>query len=44
VEVVDERAGLEALVAKYAQYAERPPGGPLLRLDPARLLCWRASG
>lgn len=44
VEVLDEGPGLEGLVSKYAQYGERPPGGPLLRLEPARLLCWRASG
>lgn len=44
VEVLDEGGGLAALAAKYPQYAERPPGGPLLRLEPERVLCWRASG
>ena len=44
VEVMGEGPGLEALVSKYAQYADRPPGGPLLRLEPVRVLCWRASG
>ena len=37
-------AGLDALVAKYAPYRERPPDGPLLRLRVERALCWRASG
>jgi PPOX class probable F420-dependent enzyme len=37
-------AGLDALVAKYPPYREHPPGGPLLRLDPERVLHWRASG
>jgi PPOX class probable F420-dependent enzyme len=36
--------GLEALAAKYHQYAERRPPGPLLRLEPRRTLCWRAAG
>ena len=37
-------AGIEALVAKYAPYRERRPGGPLLRLRVERALCWRAAG
>jgi PPOX class probable F420-dependent enzyme len=36
--------GLEALRAKYAQYRERAPAGPFLRLEPQRALCWRAAG
>ena len=39
----DGRFGLDALVARYEQYREREPGGPLLRLTPERALCWRAS-
>jgi PPOX class probable F420-dependent enzyme len=35
---------VEALRSKYAQYAERAPGGPLLRLRPESAVCWRASG
>lgn len=45
-EVVDAagREGvLEALAARYEQYRERPPGGPLLRLMPARCIWWRAE-
>ena len=33
-----------ALAAKYGQYAERTPPGPLLRLTVERTLHWRASG
>lgn len=34
---------LEALVAKYPQYAAEPPPGPLLRLSPTRVTTWRAA-
>jgi len=47
VEVVaaDEAPGaIEALGAKYSQYARRPPPGPLLRLEVERALHWRAAG
>jgi PPOX class probable F420-dependent enzyme len=46
VEVVraeDAAAALGALAAKYPQYRERPPPGPLLRLGTERALCWRAT-
>jgi PPOX class probable F420-dependent enzyme len=46
VEVVDvERApaALRALCAKYAQYREQPPEGPLLCLRPERFVLWRAQ-
>jgi PPOX class probable F420-dependent enzyme len=33
---------LDALAAKYPQYAEERPPGPLLRLAPERFSCWRA--
>jgi PPOX class probable F420-dependent enzyme len=32
-----------ALAAKYEQYADRAPPGPLLRLDVKRALHWRAA-
>jgi PPOX class probable F420-dependent enzyme len=32
-----------ALADKYEAYAYEPPPGPLLRLAPTRILCWRAS-
>ncbi|HEX8065954.1 MAG TPA: hypothetical protein VF520_05460 [Thermoleophilaceae bacterium] len=46
VAVLDEPAPgvLDALGAKYGQYAERAPDGPFLELRPERLLCWRAAG
>ena len=33
---------LDALIAKYPQYSQARPQGPLLRLAPERLTCWRA--
>ena len=36
-------AGLEALRAKYEQYREEAPPGPLLALEPRRYLWWRAA-
>ena len=43
ITVVDLRDDvLAALAARYAPYRERAPRGPLLRLQPRRLLCWRA--
>jgi PPOX class probable F420-dependent enzyme len=32
---------LEALTAKYPQYVDQRPQGPLLRLAPQRFACWR---
>ncbi|MQA76123.1 MAG: TIGR03668 family PPOX class F420-dependent oxidoreductase [Solirubrobacterales bacterium] len=46
VEVIEASAGglgLDALVARYPQYRERRPPGPLLRLEPDRALHWRAA-
>ena len=41
--VVDEgRAGLDALTAKYPQYQEKPPPGPVLRVDVTRWVSWSA--
>jgi PPOX class probable F420-dependent enzyme len=34
--------GLEALTRKYPQYRESPPPGPVLRLEPDRVISWRA--
>ncbi len=44
VEVDDEPDGRAALVAKYPQYRESSPGGPLIRMNALRCLWWRASG
>jgi PPOX class probable F420-dependent enzyme len=35
--------GLEALSAKYEQYREEAPPGPLMVLTPERYLSWRAA-
>jgi PPOX class probable F420-dependent enzyme len=45
IRVLDEPppAALSALGDKYAQYRERPPDGPFLRLTPERILRWRAA-
>jgi PPOX class probable F420-dependent enzyme len=43
VGVADGTAGLEALSAKYEQYRDETPPGPLLALDPRRYLWWRAA-
>jgi PPOX class probable F420-dependent enzyme len=42
--VDDEAEAVAALTAKYPQYAREPPPGPLLRLEPRRVLCWSAHG
>ncbi len=42
LEPAEARAGLAALSAKYEQYREEAPPGPVLALEPARCLCWRA--
>jgi PPOX class probable F420-dependent enzyme len=46
VEVLDlaaGRTGIEALAAKYPQYRDYPPPGPVLRLGIERALHWRAT-
>lgn len=44
VEAPDAAEALAALAAKYPQYAERTPPGPLLRLTPDSARQWRATG
>jgi PPOX class probable F420-dependent enzyme len=34
---------LAALANRYPAYRERPPGGPLVRLEPDRVVYWQAS-
>jgi PPOX class probable F420-dependent enzyme len=36
-------AALEALQTRYPQYRDHPPGGPLLRLQVERALCWSSA-
>lgn len=34
---------LAALTVKYPHYEGEPPPGPMLRMDPRRVLCWAAA-
>jgi PPOX class probable F420-dependent enzyme len=46
VEIVPVQAAepaVAALAAKYEPYVLEQPPGPLLRLEPARFLCWSAA-
>jgi PPOX class probable F420-dependent enzyme len=43
LEVGEGAVGLAALTAKYEQYREEAPPGPLLALRPERYLWWRAA-
>lgn len=43
VDVTGHEDVLAALAARYPQYRERAPGGPLLRLAPERAVFWSAS-
>jgi PPOX class probable F420-dependent enzyme len=43
IEAIDA-AALAALQHRYPVYRTTPPKGPLLKLRPIRVLCWRASG
>jgi PPOX class probable F420-dependent enzyme len=43
LEPSDDERGMEALLAKYEQYRDDPPPGPLLRLVPERTLHWRSD-
>lgn len=38
----DAASALEALSERYEPYRDRRPGGPVLLLEPQRLLWWRA--
>lgn len=42
VEACDAEAEVDALVAKYPQYAERRPEGPVIVLDVERIVEWSA--
>jgi len=44
LDVEDAPAELAALVARYSQYRDQTPRGPVLVLVPDRLLWWRAAG
>lgn len=36
-------AAQAALVAKYGQYRERPPDGPVIAITPGKIVAWAAS-
>jgi PPOX class probable F420-dependent enzyme len=42
LEVEDAAAGLDALIAKYPQYQEQRPLGPVLRIEVRRWSSWSA--
>jgi PPOX class probable F420-dependent enzyme len=42
LDIAGNDAALEALSVRYQAYRERAPKGPLLRLDPDRVIWWRA--
>ena len=42
LDAVDAPDALAALAARYAPYRERPPAGPVIALEPDRVLWWRA--
>jgi hypothetical protein len=43
LEIAEGEVGMAALSAKYEQYREKTPPGPLLALEPERYLWWRAA-
>jgi PPOX class probable F420-dependent enzyme len=43
VDLPGHEDALAALAARYPQYRERAPGGPLLCLTPDRIVHWRAA-
>ena len=43
LEIGAGESGIAALSAKYEQYREQAPPGPLLRLEVERALSWRAA-
>jgi PPOX class probable F420-dependent enzyme len=43
IAAADAPGALAELAAKYAQYRDEPPPGPLLRLAVARATCWNAA-
>ena len=43
VEIAGHDEVLAVLAARYPQYVDQPPRGPLLRLTPERVVCWRAT-
>ena len=44
LDAADAPEALAALTERYSQYRARQPRGPVLALEPARLVWWRAAG
>ena len=42
LDAADAPDALAALAARYAPYRDRPPAGPVITLEPDRVLWWRA--
>jgi PPOX class probable F420-dependent enzyme len=43
-EVLDSESAIDALVAKYVQYRETRPAGPVIAIEPERWRSWIPSG
>ena len=43
-EVIRAQAAIDALAAKYEQYREMRPGGPVIAIEPERWQSWIPSG
>jgi PPOX class probable F420-dependent enzyme len=43
LDAADAADAVAALAARYEQYRDRTPGGPVLVLEPDRLVWWRAA-
>lgn len=43
LDVASAPDAVAALAARYPQYADDPPPGPVLQLHPRRVLCWSAT-
>jgi PPOX class probable F420-dependent enzyme len=43
LDLLEGEVGLAALSAKYGQYRDEAPPGPVLALEPERYLWWRAA-
>ena len=42
LDAADAADAIAALRSRYPQYSDRPPAGPVLSLEPDRVLWWRA--
>jgi PPOX class probable F420-dependent enzyme len=42
--ITNDRKAIDLLAAKYPQYAERPPAGPLVAIGIEERIAWSATG